>query len=327
MLTSRQATIYLVPFKGYPHGRAFFKREPLWENLRQALKKRGINIRCRPLSWIPKGAGQILLLNWWPSKKTIERLKGFGKGRLTLFVWEPPVVLPLCHNKEGLDLFGTVYTLRDDQVDGERFHKFQFPHDLNCRAQPLPFKEKKLLTIITRNRSSARAGELYSERRRAIDFFEQYPDDFTLYGRDWEWEGLQSYGGPVSDKYSTLARFRFALTYENQLGMPGWISEKIVDCLRGRSVPIYLGAPNLDSYIPRDCYIDRSDFADHEALLAYLKGITEEEHEGYLARAEDFLNSPAAYPFSEEAFIKTITLHLEGGRAAPVEEALGQPAL
>jgi alpha(1,3/1,4) fucosyltransferase len=54
-------------------------------------------------------------------------------------------------------------------------------------------------------------------------------------------------------------------------------------------VPVYWGAPNVENYIPSDCFIDRRKFESNEALLAFLQKMTKEEWEGYLERAQIFL--------------------------------------
>lgn len=59
---------------------------------------------------------------------------------------------------------------------------------------------------------------------------------------------------PVTSKLEVLARYNFALCAENQ-AIDGYVTEKVVDCLLAGTIPIYWGAPDIDSRIPESCYI------------------------------------------------------------------------
>jgi alpha(1,3/1,4) fucosyltransferase len=71
-------------------------------------------------------------------------------------------------------------------------------------------------------------------------------------------------------------------------------------------VPVYWGAPNVENYIPSDCFIDRRKFESNEALLAFLQKMTKEEWEGYLERAQIFLQSEVAKMFTPENLARTL---------------------
>ena len=88
--------------------------------------------------------------------------------------------------------------------------------------------------------------------------------------------------------------------------LPGYITEKIFDSFFSGCVPVYWGANNVTDYIPADCFIDRRQFKDTEAVYLHLKRITEDEFKGYQQRIAAFLASDAAKPFSSEVFAETI---------------------
>jgi hypothetical protein len=88
------------------------------------------------------------------------------------------------------------------------------------------------------------------------------------------------------------------------------VTEKIFDCFAAGTIPIYWGASNVEDYIPKDCFIDRRNFAGMEELYAFLKVMDKETYEGYLTRIRTFLNSDAAKKFTqhqlEEDFYRAV---------------------
>lgn len=80
----------------------------------------------------------------------------------------------------------------------------------------------------------------------------EHPEVFDLYGRG----GFSGphYRGPIEDKWTGLADYRYSLAVENYRG-PNYFSEKITDALLAWSMPIYWGCTNLGDYLPEDSYL------------------------------------------------------------------------
>lgn len=56
-------------------------------------------------------------------------------------------------------------------------------------------------------------------------------------------------------KLTTIARYMFNLAFENGISLH-YVTEKSFDPLISGSVPVYLGAPNIDEFAPGDhCFI------------------------------------------------------------------------
>jgi alpha(1,3/1,4) fucosyltransferase len=228
------------------------------------------------------------------------------KEKLILFTWEPPTVQPEIWDPKIQKWFHKIYTWNDDLVDNVRYFKFYYPVYSLRSSDLVPYEERKFLTLIASRLSSKHPRELYSERERLIRFFETRPEvEFDLYGRYWEKRKFRSWKGAIPDKLSVLKKYRFACAYENSTES-GYITEKIWDCFAAGVVPVYWGAPNVESYIPPDCFIDRRKFESNEALLAFLQRMTKEEWERYLERAELFLQSEAAKKFSSGNYIRIL---------------------
>ncbi|WP_410510996.1 glycosyltransferase family 10 [Paenibacillus sp. BR2-3] len=225
------------------------------------------------------------------------------KKKMLLFLWEPPVVNELNWNSEYHTYFQTIFTWYDDIVDHDKYVKIHYAQP-DRRYQGLAFSEKKFSIMINGNRSSTHPLELYSERRKAIHFFEtNHPEDFDLFGIAWNPVDFPSYRGTIKEKGDILSKYKYAICFENMTQVNGYITEKIFDCFRAGCVPVYLGAYNITDYVPEGAFIDFRKFNDYEKLYAYLKQITEEQYHAYLEQIDRYLKSSLyTERFSKEAF-------------------------
>jgi hypothetical protein len=157
------------------------------------------------------------------------------------------------------------------------------------------------------------ARDRYRARLRAVEAFSEL-DDFDLYGEGWDSRhpavepGLhaaaqKAYRGTVADKLGLLAGYRFALVFENSR-FPGYISEKLFDCLFARCIPIYSGAPDVAQYVPPAAFIDAREHRSFDELERFLRGITEADAKRYVDAGHSFLASAAYESFCADRFAR-----------------------
>jgi alpha-1,3-fucosyltransferase 10 len=80
-------------------------------------------------------------------------------------------------------------------------------------------------------------------------------------------------------KQRVSARYKFILAFENSIS-PDYVTEKFFDPLIVGTVPVYLGAPNVDDFAPGEhCYVDATRFGSARALAAFLTGLAADEAE------------------------------------------------
>jgi len=257
---------------------------------------------------------------------------------LHLILIEPPIIRPDNYDLRKHRPFKTVLTWKKDlcAANPQKYRLYHIPN----RVRPgnfssVPFSQRKLCTLINSFMVSVRPNELYSERIRAIRWFEaNAPEDFDLIGTEWDkplftgrlsalnlairfayrrisWlnrlkaNRFPSHIGPNrKPKHLTLHDYRFCIAFENSIETD-YISEKIFDCFFSGCVPIYLGAPNILDSIPKNAFIDKRDFATYEELYRYISCLSQNEYNGYCAAIDSFLNSPALHPFTVERFAET----------------------
>ena len=214
------------------------------------------------------------------------------------------------YNKNLHSCIGRIYTWDDDLVDNVHYFKFHYPVLLPMRSDIPSFEEKKFCTLISgchphKNFAEKYPNELYTERRKTALYFDEIGETgFDLYGREWDPTIYRSYRGPLADKLAVLKNYRFSICYENCQHVQGYITEKIFDCFAAGVIPIYWGATNITDYIPKECFIDRRDFASLDELYAFLKQMDKATFKGYLDRIAAYLESDEAQVFSKGHFEK-----------------------
>lgn len=166
--------------------------------------------------------------------------------------------------------------------------------------------------------------QLHDERLAAISHFGR-KGVLDLYGSGWgnlnnlppRWQGELSATVsrlnpvPCGDKLVTMANYKFALCFEN-VEFPGYVTEKVIDCLVAGVVPIYWGAPNISEFIPVTCFIDARKFRSLDALDAYLRKISEVHWSEIVSHGRAFLQSIAGQRYSYTGFAERMEAMLIG---------------
>jgi hypothetical protein len=236
-----------------------------------------------------------------------------------------------------------------------RFHQLFFPQSCSpVRAFGESWANRRLLTMINSNKALARTHDIrrwldrprevslkrglaglryrpilqdcYGVRLQAIHAFAGHAD-FDLYGEGWNSRhpavppslhaaATRAYRGTAADKYQVLSSYRFSLVIENDR-FPGYISEKLFDCFVAGCVPIYRGAPDITTYVPRTTFIDADQFANWHDLEQYLHCTTADEWRGYVDAAEAFLTSSQYACFSASHFAAELAEALLAEAAEP----------
>ena len=154
------------------------------------------------------------------------------------------------------------------------------------------------------NKFSLGKNELYSTREKIIRYFEKVGTEFDLYGPAWWRPNLKqkilgyalfpSWRGRADDKIATIAGYKFNICFENMSDTPGYITEKIWDSFKAKTIPVYWGANNITDYVPKGCFIDYRNFWDFEKLCKFLSDMREDEYNLYIQNIENFLQTKEA---------------------------------
>ena len=311
-----------------------------WEHkLKQMLEKEGIEIHTVDRLSIKDADAVIMFDNiFYKNMSYIWEMYKYRKLDKCIYIdYEPPTGHCRNHSKRGLrrlsNIFKYIITYNDDVVNNRNIIKgcignfyskdYSYNHD---------FKNRKFVTMITNptnieqiikmlnyynftiyyNEKNLKdhPKEIYGERVDAARYFlNKCPEEFDLYGVNWKKEFNKVYKGYLDkkEKCKILSKYKFIISYDSMIKQNGYISEKIFDAFRAKTVPIYWGADNIEEYIPKECYIDKRKFASYDDLYNYLRSITEEEYNTRINAIEKFLQSDKYKKnFSSEASANVI---------------------
>ena len=271
-------------------------------------------------------------------RKYYEMAKKLGKNSMYLMLYEPPATRPDNYDKGKHADFGKVMTWNDEIVDGGKYIKgnftIPFKEGEKIALPKIEFASRKLMCMVTANKYSAHPDQLYTARVRAAKWMEKnHPGEFDLYGQRWNMpvfhsdflekigannisKAMNKFGinlsqntfyssnkGPIKNKKDTMQNYKFCICYENQKNVSGYVSEKIFDAFFAGCVPIYLGASNIEKYVPKGCFIDMREFGGFEQAYEHAKALGEDEFARHIGEIEAFLNSEKCSQFKIDWFI------------------------
>jgi len=176
---------------------------------------------------------------------------------------------------------------------------------------------------VSRNRRIAISTQLHDKRLEAIEYF-GLRGVLTVFGGGWQdqsrlptrWKSrlsklLTSLDiARCEDKVAVMSNYRFALCFEN-IAYPGYVTEKIIDCFVAGVIPIYLGAPDIESLIPRDAFVDAREFIDLVNLEAYLSVFDDEKAIAMINAGRAFLSSECGNQYSNQGFARFVWKQVE----------------
>lgn len=240
--------------------------------------------------------------------------------RLRAFIiFEPPVVDPRLYEAlpELTALFervyvhnivGDGYSLRN--VQQSKLRKLYWPQSRKDVVSPYwerNDREKRVVVINGNHRPARMERELYSKRIDAMLGLMKH-QVVDLYGRGWErwwsrasmwlpyWRNrkkiLSIYKGACDSKYEILSQYVFCLCFEN-MAIQGYVTEKIFDCFYSGTIPLYLGATDIETMIPPGAYIDCRKFESVDDLWNYTHNLSWQERDAIKNAGRDFIESDA----------------------------------
>lgn len=172
---------------------------------------------------------------------------------------ESDINYPVLRNPEIMEYFDLkmTYHLNSDIPDTYLFKKYQ-----EKLLQPPTEKQYGINAFISSPfNKSGRLGYL----KELMEYLE-----VDSYGRAFNNKKLKNDTGRDA-KEELIRKYKFTIAFENSIARD-YVTEKFFQPLVAGSVPIYLGAPNIDDFAPgENCFINVADFKGPKALAKYMK--------------------------------------------------------
>ena len=297
-------------------------------HLAQVAREQGISVST--IDTEPLDSYDAIIFFDYPGdhNRYLKKLIDMKFENLYLFLFENEIIKPDNWKMDHYRYFKKIFTWRDDIIDNKKIFKFFLPNKIPDAISFNISQKTKFCCMIAGNKKNNQPRELYSERIRAITWFEiNRPAHFDLYGKGWDlplpsfftplkpvlqpfynkfFPHYTFYRGEITSKRTILEQYKFSICYENVRDIPGYITEKIFDCFFAGCVPIYLGASNVTDYIPENSFIDKRKFSDYSELFDYINELSEDDYMQYLQSIEDYIRSEKILPFGAESFVNLI---------------------
>lgn len=184
-----------------------------------------------------------------------------------------------------------IRSMFDIRMDYHQDADIVYPYYRNIRESSIPQninhskKENKICMLSTSPNSD---DEFIKGLRQYIDI-DSYEESYSN----------RSLGG--ESKLSLYARYKFVIAFENAI-CKDYVTEKFYSPLLAGSIPIYLGAPNIEELLPgENCYINVKDHKSPKELAKHLKECIDNEVE-YM-KYHEWRNRPF-----REGFMKKIKI-------------------
>ncbi|MGV0982101.1 MAG: glycosyltransferase family 10 domain-containing protein [Polynucleobacter sp.] len=245
-----------------------------------------------------------------------------------MVLMEPPLVAPRLYSAlpRLTDLFENVYlhnTVGDGYslsgVNRSKLHKLYVPQPYEGIKTDLWSNKSRLNKIVAisgNHNPRFRSPEYYSKRIKFMSTLSSL-NAIDLYGKGWgRWWSKQSmwptywiyknkinsiYRGECISKLDILSKYNFCLCLENT-PMAGYITEKIIDCFYSGVIPLYLGAPDIENYIPENSFINLNNFSDISEAWKYASNIPDSELENIRQAGKNFIDSAHFRLFFDSLF-------------------------
>ena len=299
-----------------------------FHHLARVARQRGISVSTIDTEPLDEYDAIFFLDYPGPHNQYLKKVIDMKFENLYLFIFENEIIKPDNWKRENHRYFKKIFSWRDDIIDNKKTFKFFLPNKIPETISSDISQKTKFCCMIAGNKKNNQPGELYSERIRAIKWFEtNQPAYFDLFGKGWDLTvpvtikhlkpviqpfynifspPYPSYRGEITSKRTILEQYKFSICYENVIDIPGYITEKIFDCFFAGCIPIYLGASNVADYIPENCFIDKRKFPEYSTLFNYLKHMTEDEYLNFFNAIKGFIKSDKILPFGAKHFADLI---------------------
>lgn len=167
-------------------------------------------------------------------------------------ILEPPCTQPLIYKNiiEIQDKFKCIFTHNKKLIDLSSKFSF-YPHgDCYIENYNSPVKNK-LVSLIASNKSFA-PGHILRH-----DIIRQLYGMFDLFGKGYN---------PIEKKEPALMPYKFSIVMENSKE-DYYFTEKLIDCIRCKTIPIYWGCPSIDNFFCGDSILKFDTISELNNIL------------------------------------------------------------
>jgi len=178
-----------------------------------------------------------------------------------------------------------------------------------CNAEDLVRTREETQNILSQERSgcSIVVSNIGKKAKVRTNFFKELSERMSVFSGG---KALNNIGGPIRPggdaKNKFLQKFKFNMAFENK-SVPGYATEKLVEAMWSRAVPIYYGDPTIDNDFNPKSFIDISNFSNYGEAIEYILEVDNNEdlYTQYLSEPFFHKNKPNRW-FDNEKYLEFI---------------------
>ena len=136
--------------------------------------------------------------------------------------------------KEG-DKFDLILTYYSSILKSKKNSKLFYFGNSWIKEKSESIMKSKMVSFVTSNKNFTPG---HAIRMQVVESMNKAINRFDLYGRGFN---------PIDKKEEGLNDYKFSIVIENEF-MENWFTEKLVDCFRTKTIPIYKGCPNIKDF-------------------------------------------------------------------------------
>jgi hypothetical protein len=209
--------------------------------------------------------------------------------------YDSTVQLPFLGNFLGIDIEPSYI----EAVCGYKIKNTFQARCTNCFDYEVDWRNKTHhMCLFTRIKSATHSDKykrynIYNIRQKVAETAcNRYKNKFDFYGASLP---MPCYRGEINDdrefhycKLDKMASYNFNICLENSR-FNGYVTEKITHSLIARCIPIYIGAPDVSNYIPKELFIDISNYKNIGECFDYVDSLSPKDIAEWISKIDDFV--------------------------------------
>lgn len=167
---------------------------------------------------------------------------------------------PIIKNPEFTELFDYWISYHQDADVVQSYYKYDYIKLLHLPVN-IESKQKGVCMLISSQFNNSHRQEYLQSLMQHLQI--------DSYGKLFNNKKLEEDTGRDS-KLALYKQYKFVIAFENACATD-YVTEKFFDPLISGAVPVYLGAPNIDNFVPGEhCFINVNDFPSPKELADYI---------------------------------------------------------
>jgi hypothetical protein len=295
----------------------------VWLKEKDAVGNAGIDLFLNDFEFVKNGLGADIGLAWHGNE-----VKHVPKKKCILMKSEPPIYYIFwgrnLYKHSFMKQYGAV--MADYKIDDFPVVEYKIPKDeWKYVSEYFDKPKQKLLCMVLRNKKytyylnsmypGLKKFNKYSLLKYRVDmdkaFCDELGDKYDSYGRGWDKRCFRGELGIDKEPCKTISDYQFTFCPENSR-FNGYITEKPIQAMCCGSIPIYLGAPNVDKYLPKYSFINGDEFTSTKDIVDYIVNMDENLYKRYLDEMRKFVTTNASKEFSSVTFAKKLLKTIGG---------------